>query len=231
MNRSEAPGDLSACDARPSLLRPPARSPQKQDADEPAERPDHEPVAAERPAGRGIGDVDASLRVERAGTHAEVDDGLAGVRPVVGEELLGGAGRVASRCPPRTRQSWPVSPRTMPSPLTSSSTTPGSSPPTNGFEESPYGRPSRRSHHNARATGMSEIETARNAASIRAAGASIASEWRSENSYTGRKSSSALMPLQRHSGSGEHASYTLQLALSAPPHAHRSGGNVACNNL
>ena len=63
----------------------------------------------------------------------------------------------------------------------------------NGFVASPYGRPSRRTHHNARASGMSAIETSRKAASIRPAGAPIASECRSENSNAGRKSSSGLI--------------------------------------
>ena len=42
-------------------------------------------------------------------------------------------GVAGSRSPPSKRQNCPVRPRTIPSPGTSSRTTPGSSPPTNGF--------------------------------------------------------------------------------------------------
>src|SRR5687768_4961870 len=75
------------------------RRPQKQDADEAAERPDDEPVAPELPARRGIGDVHACLRGEPARADPEVDDSLARVRAVVGEKTFGRrrSRRVATR--------------------------------------------------------------------------------------------------------------------------------------
>ena len=70
-----------------------------EDADEPAERPDHEPVAAELLPGRGVGHVDPRLGGEAGRPDPEVDDRLRVTVAIERDELLGGSKRRAVASP------------------------------------------------------------------------------------------------------------------------------------